>query len=188
MSLLTSFTRQPQPPGIPWISGNYYDYGTFRAASAPAGSALSSNTIYTSLIDIPQGGRAIDRIAIEVTTTGTATLARVGIYRIGADGKPSSLLIDGGALDVSGTGRKEATVALSLPAGPIAAAVLCNGSVTLMAYGTPSTSPYGYADTLTTTKQVCPINGSFAYAALPAAFTTTSIIASAGPRIGFRAV
>lgn len=174
-------------PGLPWITGNYYDYGVTRAASAPAGSALSANTIYTSLIDVPPLGEDIDRIAIEVTIAGTATLARVGIYRIGTDGKPSSLLIDGGAVDVSGTGRKEATVALWLPPGPIAAAVLCNGSVTLMAYGTPSTSPYGYADTLTTTKQVCAINGSFAYAALPAVFTTTSIIASAGPRVGLRA-
>lgn len=177
----------PPTPGLPWITGNYYDYGVTRAASAPAGSALSANTIYTSLIDVPPPGEDIDRIAIEVTATGTATLARVGIFRIGEDGKPSSLLIDGGAVDVSGTGRKEATVAIFLPPGPIAAAVLCNGTVTLMAYGTPSTSPYGYADTLTTTKQACAVYGSFAYAALPATFVTSSIIASAGPRVGLRA-
>lgn len=176
----------PIMSGMTFRVGNYIDYNTFRAASAASGSALSTNTIYTSLMDIPPGGLRVDRIAIEVTATGTATLARIALYRMGTDGNPGVALFTGATeLDVTGTGRKEETVSLSLPQGPIVAAVLLNGSCTLMAYGTPTSSPLGYADTLTTTKVVS-WTQSLVYTTMPATFAATGVLASGGPRIGLR--
>lgn len=57
-------------------------------------------------------GRALtlDRIGIEVVTTGAGSATRLGIYN-DSDGKPDTLLLDAGTVDSStSTGFKEATI------------------------------------------------------------------------------
>ena len=53
----------------------------------------------------------IDRLAIEVTSAGAAgTKARLGIYNVGTNLYPGTLILDAGEVAVDATGIKAATI------------------------------------------------------------------------------
>ena len=64
----------------------------------------------------------------EVTTTGTATLLRLGLYAADADWQPGALIVDGGTVDATGTGNKSASVNVVLQPGNYLAALNANNS------------------------------------------------------------
>ena len=103
---------------------NNYNFGGFGILS---GNALASvDTLYC--IPFSVGAETtFTRIAVEVTSTGTATLARLGIYNL-VDGKPTSIVLDAGTISVAGTGEKEITISQSLDAGIYMLAIVANGS------------------------------------------------------------
>lgn len=178
------------PPALPFalVSGNYYDYNFCYVAGASAGSALSANTLYTTIMNIPIGATTFSAVQISVTATGTATAARVGFYALGSDGKPGNLILElASTFDVSGTGDKEVTQTITLPPGVVLPTLLLNGTCTVHAYGTTSTSMLGYTSASSTTK-ISSFNRAFAYAALPSSFGTPNTLASGGPRIALKAV
>lgn len=62
---------------------------------------------------IPDDPTAIDGIAVEVTTLGTGSLVRLGLYLPDASNKPGAQIVDGGTVSAASTGIKGLTVALS---------------------------------------------------------------------------
>ena len=69
----------------------------------------------------------VSALVCEVTTTGTATLLRLGLYAADADWQPGALIVDGGTVDATGTGNKSASVNVVLQPGNYLAALNANG-------------------------------------------------------------
>ena len=68
----------------------------------------------------------VSALVCEVTTTGTATLLRLGLYAADADWQPGALIVDGGTVDATGTGNKSASVNVVLQPGNYLAALNAN--------------------------------------------------------------
>lgn len=98
-----------------WVAGRYYGVGaTLRASAIPA----EASAVYTPLA-VPADS-SIDRIAVDVITAGGAgAVMRLGLYNDNGTGRPGTLLLDAGTVDVSTTGTKEIIVAQALSAGLI---------------------------------------------------------------------
>ncbi|MEE8194445.1 MAG: hypothetical protein V3T73_02960 [Dehalococcoidales bacterium] len=76
----------------------------------------------------------IDRIAIEVTGAGAGgTKARLGIYNLGDDLYPGTLLLDAGEVAVDSTGIKAVTVSQALTKGIYFMAMVADGTPTVYA-------------------------------------------------------
>jgi len=171
-------------PTLP--AGIYGDIQMAYPASASAGIALVTGTIYTMLLPVAQAGQAIDRVSIAVVTTGTATLARLAAYAVGADLIPTTLIEDYGEVDVSTTGDKEITVARTLPAGPfVCLAVQFNGGITPHVYNAFSQSVYGWASPSITFKRSS-VTKTQAYGWFPASFGAPGGYLATCPRISVR--
>jgi hypothetical protein len=82
-------------------------------APSPSTSALTLNVLY--LTPVYAVGN-FDRLACEVVTTPASAggVARLGLYNAGLDGRPTTLVVDAGTVDITTTGIKEAVVSLSL--------------------------------------------------------------------------
>lgn len=137
-----------------WGTGDYVDLNTLIPGSVSAGSALGANQMYATWLLVPPGGGRVTAVQISVTATGTATAARVGFFRHGADGRPSDLILElGSTFDVTGTGDKEVTQSFSLPPGIIHPVILLNGTCTVHAYGTLNGALYGYTSASSTSRR-----------------------------------
>lgn len=84
-----------------------------------------------------------DQIAIDVTGAVASSHARLGIYNLGADFEPSTLVQDFGVVDTSGTGVKPAVADQQLNKGWYAFAVLADDAITLRKYEPVGYSPRG---------------------------------------------
>ena len=76
----------------------------------------NTDRLWGAAFQVPRA-MSIDRLAIEVTTLQAASLMRLGLYNSKANGEPGDLLVDGGTVDTSTTGVKEATVDVALAPG-----------------------------------------------------------------------
>lgn len=66
---------------------------------------------------LPRADLTIDRLMVNCTTAVAGALARILLYGADAQGRPDALLMEGDDLDLSTTGVKSTTVALTLPRG-----------------------------------------------------------------------
>lgn len=66
---------------------------------------------------LPRADLAVDRLVINCTTALAGALARVVLYAAESNGRPGALLMESDDLDLSTTGAKAATVALTLRQG-----------------------------------------------------------------------
>ncbi len=129
--------QTPQLIGIvPWISGRYYD--GMSAFGGDVTSALPSINVAVATPILVVGSRnrgaiaAIDRLGIYVTTLHAAKVARLGLYDSATDGRPGTLVVDGGEVSVATTGLKTVTVSASLVVGNVYWRVIWgNGTPTL---------------------------------------------------------
>jgi hypothetical protein len=96
---------------IPGVSGHW-----LQSLLGNAALTSSQNTLVVAPVFI-EADIAIDRIAVEVTTGAVSSFVRPVIFGSDADGRPGSLLVDGGQLDASTIGVKEATVAVIISRG-----------------------------------------------------------------------
>jgi hypothetical protein len=95
-----------------FIAGRFYYPGIVTSGT----SAGAANFKRASPFYIPVS-TSFDRIAVNVTTAGTASaLVRLGIYNV-VDGLPTTLVIDAGTVAADTTGVKEITIALTLAPG-----------------------------------------------------------------------
>ncbi len=107
--------------------GNYwFPMGNTQESSA----AMAANTISGSIIPVYRK-MTFDRIAINVTGAVAAS-CRLGIYAVDQTLiYPTSLILDAGVVDVSGTGLKAITIAQQLDKGLYFVALVGDGTPTL---------------------------------------------------------
>lgn len=113
-----------------YVAGRYY-LGWMQGG--PSAVAFSANIAY--FIPFLVGElHTFDRIAIQVTTSGTANNARLAIYNV-VGGQPTTLVVDGGAVTgvnpLQTTGIKSVTINQTLSPGAYALAMVVDGSVTV---------------------------------------------------------
>lgn len=117
----------------------------------------------------------LDQMAISVQIAAASSFVRVGIYAADTDWQPTTLVVDGGALDTSTTGQKTASISTTLPPGRYLMAM--NATV-----GTPTLRGFrgghaliGYNATLSNFS-FWSITGSQTYGAFPSTGTAWSTI------------
>lgn len=171
----------PSIDAVPeWVAGQYYDLTNTWPAVSIGGQAATADTIYTSPLWVPYGGRLVDRLAINITlAAGAGNKARVGIIRkaIGSP-LPGALLLDGGEVAIDALGAVAATIDLWLP-GPalyhVAFHPQANCSITgyAMITGIYGAGGGGVADQQRMTAVM-----TQSYGPLPATFSATSYSAA----------
>lgn len=105
-------------------SGRYYS-GPY---STTAGSALAVDTIYWQPVLVPEVATVVE-IGVNVTATGTATLARLGLYRLAA-GTLTAMALPA-EFSVTSTGLKAQTVSVPVTPGMYFIGVIVNGTVSI---------------------------------------------------------
>lgn len=75
---------------------------------------------------VPKNQRFV-RIGTEVTTGAPGSRIRLGIFNIGADGMPTSLVADVGTIDAAARGAKELNIDITLSAGLYGLAAVAQG-------------------------------------------------------------
>ena len=127
----------------------------------------------------------IDRIGLRVTTTGTATLSRLGLYADNGNVYPSSLVLDAGTVPVDTTGFKTTDIAQVLNPGLYWLATVHNGGLTLNV-GTPANqiNVLGH-DPTTNAQGFARIDAPFPFAPLPDPFPANGNYLVGGFRLVF---
>jgi len=116
---------------------NLFTYGTNNT------QALVADVLWGTIIWIPRA-LTVDRIAIDVTAGAAGKIAYVGIYNVGANLVPGSLLIDGGSISVAAVTVVAATVSQALTKGYYYVAVVSDGAPTIRSILYNAWSPLGY--------------------------------------------
>jgi hypothetical protein len=120
-SLVMKFTRNGDkgdtgPTGTAFkpvmVANKYYGYPFIEASFA--GTEVADR-MYAVPIYIPNAC-TITKIGIE-QTTGVAGNCRLGIYNMGSDALPSTLLLDAGVVTTTATAEKEITISQSMSQG-----------------------------------------------------------------------
>lgn len=157
-------------PSWPMKSGLYYSPNFLRGLGT---ALLAQGELRAALIGV-QSTVTINSIACEVTTIGSAgAVIRLGIYRVGTDGFPTTLVIDAGTVDAATTGVKTITISQVLTAGNYCLAACVQGApatapaVRICSLASSMPQPTG-----TTYHRSCFTQYSVT-GALPATFTTT---------------
>lgn len=105
------YAMSPMTPA--WQAGRWYgpmatipifNYGT---------AAMVANRHYAVLFYVPVA-KTVDRIGIEVTVAVAASFVRLGIYTMGPDGLPGTMIYNAGTIDSTTIGVKEITISLAL--------------------------------------------------------------------------
>lgn len=111
ITITSSVTAAPSfKPGM--STGRYYSY-PFVATTA--GNTYTADRLYGMPIFI---GTSVTLTKIGLaTTTGNAGNARLGIYNMGTDGLPSTLLLDAGTVTTTAIAEKEITISQAVTAG-----------------------------------------------------------------------
>jgi len=100
-------------------------------SSVMSTAAFAANTIYLHPFSV-QGELLVDRVGINVTTGGTATDFRIGIWSSDSEGLPATLVADSGDVAFTGTGVKGVSgLTIVLPAGDYFVGYIMNGTATL---------------------------------------------------------
>lgn len=173
---------------LPIKSGRVLNFGAVFGGPGTT-VALSANNLLLIPIAAPTAC-STDRVELNVTATGTATLARLGLFAPSPlDPFDATLITDFGLtaeLDVTGTGLKTVTAAVNWGIGVVRyAGVVANGSVTVTSYGTPNIGLFGNPDASEATPRAALVK-AFAYAALTD--VADAAISGSIPNIAFRVV
>lgn len=110
---MSGFSRSLIPVSTGYAAGDYiYPVTLIQTASGtPSTSAVAY--AYPFYLPVPT---PLDRISMYLVTAQTGGAARVGLYTPDYRGRPSTLIVDGGELDLSSGGGalKEATISVTL--------------------------------------------------------------------------
>lgn len=108
----------PVPYDTGWPSGTYL--APANLSSAPGSSAVSTSALITFLPFVIPRSVTVTKIGLWLVTQQTGAECRLGIYT-SDNGKPGTLIVDGGTLDLStGTGSlKEVTISQALGPGMV---------------------------------------------------------------------
>lgn len=165
---------------MPYVRGsNPVPFARLKASGTPVPSipnaqwqANSTQAVVAN--QVRYNGFSIDQpitvsaLVCEVTTTGTATLLRLGLYAADADWQPGALIVDGGTVDATGTGNKSASVSVVLPPGNYLTALNANGTATLRSWrGDGTRGGWGIAAALGAGSQIAAVTATQTFGALP---------------------
>lgn len=124
----TTLRQDDAMPWItPWATGRFYGspfINGFTAATA-TDSAFRAIPIYVPNV----AGVTVTAVGVEVTSGGTSSNSRFGIYGTDAEGRPTELIIDGGSAATTGTGFVSASISQFLRQGWYYLAAAHSGSV-----------------------------------------------------------
>jgi hypothetical protein len=166
-------------------SGQYYGGLITTSLSVSGGVLLVANTIYAMPLFVPDS-TSFDRIGLEIITAAAAgKLFRVGIYSDDGALSPDELVVDSGALaaDTPGIALVQATISQSLR-GLYWLVVLSDGAPTVRATPPGAAVPIlgqdvGNAVGATVNIGLNRWEGTYTYAALPAAWSSVTSPAAA---------
>ncbi|KKK70298.1 hypothetical protein LCGC14_2925400, partial [marine sediment metagenome] len=82
----------------PYITGRYY---LTAIAKESTNLTMAVNTLYGMPFSLRARSQAFDRIFVEIITAEAAKTMRMGIYNIGSDGLPGSLVDDSGTVSIA---------------------------------------------------------------------------------------
>lgn len=173
---------------------NFAHTGSTRNAwytSPSTGTALSTallvvNRLYALPFIISQK-RVIDQMAFNVTAFVAGNI-RIGIYKAGTDGYPSTLVADVGAVVISANGVKTLSASplpITLGPGLYYLAMVTDSASTVRGFAVASMLPVLGVSSALGTAQMLGYYVALAYGALPATFTAggTAIVAAPLPAV-----
>lgn len=168
------------PPGRRFLTGSYYAPMT---TGADTTAALTQSTEYAVRFDVA-ASTTFDRIGIEVTTSAASNVVRLGIRNdLGSVPYPDGLVLDAGTVDASTTGFKEVTISQALSSGRYWVTATLQGgtgAVVRGRSGDPFVPNFTSSGTISSFTQTG-VTGALA------SFSSTVMIAAAGPKILLRA-
>jgi hypothetical protein len=171
-------------PAHPGIAANRY-YTAPHKAITPV--AMTANLLHAIPFFCPQR-KTFTKIGFQVTTL-TAGNARLGIYKSGSNGGPTTLILDAGAISTGTTGVKEITISQQLEPGLYFLAIVTDNTCTINWHESDAgwfTMMYG-ATTATAVNELC-MYVIQAYGALPSTYGTPVLLASTfEPHVWLRA-
>jgi len=150
-------------------SGRYY-LTTLQDCAALSTLALTANRLYATPFLVGGLSPKFIRIAFQVTTLGTASLGRAGIYLDDGTVYPGSLILDGGEQICSTIGMKETVISQTLDPSLYWLVLVVSVACTVRCSPLASLMPILGLDTALGT---APGNGwyaAFTYTELPATF------------------
>lgn len=125
------------------LGERWYIAGLIGGQVAATTTGPAVNTFWAVPFVVPQGQRTVDRIAYNVTTgAGAGGVGRAGIYAATSETNlyPSTLVVDGGELTVTGTGQKTSTISAVLESDTVYWACLLFGTNAPVISALPSTA------------------------------------------------
>jgi hypothetical protein len=169
-----------------YVTGRYY---IGEATNLNSTLAMAANTVYFIPVVVGET-HTFDRIAVNVTATGTAVNLRPAIYNA-AGGVPTSLVADGGNISASGTGLVAATISQALAPGIYWLAIVADGTVTITATSSTQGSAAQFSGLSSFATPDLQLNAAMTLGAYPAnAFTgamgAVTYSASSPPVLGLR--
>lgn len=163
-----------------YVAGRYY----ITPCRLSSTVALANATVYYFPLEVGET-HTFDRIAIQVTTTGTATLVRLAIYNA-AGGIPTSLVVDGGTVSVAGTGIATVTISQSLAPGIYWLAVVADGTVTVASSLEQMPMP-AFTGVASFTAPDTQLSAALTFGAFPSTAGAVTYTGANAPIIGLRA-
>lgn len=118
-------------------TGGYYttiggNYASFASSSHGAG-----DTRFAPFELATASAVTFDRIGIDIVSGTAGAVARLGIFNVGTDGRPGTVVLDAGTVAADSAGQKEITISLSLSPGRYYIAAAAQVATTnFRAYGT----------------------------------------------------
>lgn len=128
--------------------------GEFFGSPFILGGASSQGTGVGRMFFVPfvvSQDMTIAGISVHCPTAVASSTARLGLYAASADGRPTTLIVDGGVVDCSTTGDKEVVVNQSVTAGMFFVAVVGQGTAPTLRC---TSVPHGWAVPTTTADRV----------------------------------
>lgn len=187
-SLVMKFTRNGDkgdtgPTGTAFkpvmVANKYYSYPFIEATTTGTATA---DRMYAIAIYIPNAC-TITKIGIE-QTTGVAGNCRLGIYNMGSDALPSTLLLDAGVVTTTTAAEKEIAISQSMTQGWYYLVALFDSGGASASTRRISTCANGAfilgADSPATTSTVNAPYVAQTYGALPSTFGTPTLVSIAG--------
>lgn len=168
-----------------YVTNRYYAGGYVAYNSTPL--TVIADKLYSVLFYVSET-TTFTRIGMGVNATGAGSAARLGIYNY-EGGIPTSLVLDCGTVDISGTGTKEATISQELAQGVYFVAIVFNGGADVESASGQISTLYSMLGTTTLIGNTKSIEATHSYAALPSTFPTVSYASAAtSPLISLRVV
>jgi len=162
-------------------SGLYYSISN---AGSDAVLALVLNEMRLSPFIVGEN-QTFDRIGQEVTTLGSTSVVRLGIYGVTSENYPGALLLDAGTIDAGSTGGKEIVINQALTPGLYYLAAVAQVA-TCSVRSKNSVPDLLGAPTLVYTNSTVYVETGVS-GALPANFTGVVANATSAPKVELRA-